>query len=221
MSTRKKSKSKNNITNAEINKFVSQSLRKKAINKAVNSQLIPTSMATPLNHRVEHATPLTFDLLELGNDVIQEAIPVRGNHRYTTFKSLPKGKKGNKRQYKNVMFAPESLSLPIDSASFQNYTIRGAPTADIRTNNIMMMTPFTQRLSLAISIIQNDINTHKERKSELLLHKKPKSVLREIDRKLEILNDKLYDLSHINLQQPITKKMNKQINHILFIYGFT
>ena len=185
MSTRKKNKSKNNITNVEINKFVSQSLRKKAIDKAVNSQLIPTSMATPL----------TFDLLELGNDVIQEAIPVRGNHTYRTFKSLPKDKKGNKRQYKNVMFAPESLTLPIDSASFQNYTIRGAPTANIRTNNIMMMTPFTQKLSLAISIIQNDINTHKERKSELLLHKKPKSVLREIDKKLKILNDKLYDLS--------------------------
>ena len=152
------------------------------------------------------ATPLTFDLLELGNDVIQEAIPVRGNHRYTTFKSLPKGKKGNKRQYKNVMFAPESLSLPIDSASFQNYTIRGAPTADIRTNNIMMMTPFTQRLSLAISIIQNDIDTHKEIKSKIVLNKTNMSVLREINRKLEILNDKLYDLSHINLQQPITKK---------------
>lgn len=52
MSTRKKSKSKNNITNAEINKFVSQSMRKKAIDKAVNSQLIPSSMATPLNHHV-------------------------------------------------------------------------------------------------------------------------------------------------------------------------
>jgi hypothetical protein len=172
-------------------------------------------MATPLNHRVERATPLTFDLLNLGNDVIQEAMPIRGNHKHTTFKSLSKGIKGNKRQYKNVMFASKSLTLPIDSASFQNYTIRGAPTADIRTNNIMMMTPFTQRLSLAISIIQNDIDTHNVIKSELLLHKKPKSLLRGIDRKLEILNDKLYDLSHINLQQPITKKMNKQINHIL------
>ena len=220
MSTRKKSKSKNNNYNKEINKFVSQSIRKKAIEKATNSQLIPSVIATPLSHHVERATPLTFDLLNLGNDVIQEAIPVRGNHRYTTFKSLPKDKKG-KRQYKNVMFAPESLTLPIDSASFQNYTIKGAPTADIRTTNIMMMTPFTQRISLAISIIQNDINTHKERKSELLLHKKPKSVLREIDRKLEILNDKLYDLSHINLQQPITKKMNKKIDSILFMYGFT
>lgn len=119
------------------------------------------------------------------------------------------------------MFASKSLTLPIDSASFQNYTIRGAPTADIRTHNIMMMTPFTQRLSLAISIIQNDIDTHNVIKSELLLHKKPKSLLRGIDRKLEILNDKLYDLSHINLQKPITKKMNNQINHILFIYGFT
>jgi hypothetical protein len=220
MSTRKKSKSKNNNYNKEINKFVSQSIRKKAIEKAANSQLIPSSIATPLNHRVESATPLRFELLNLGNDVIQEAMPIRGNHRYTTVKSLPKDKKG-KRQYKNVMFAPESLTLPIDSASFQNYTIKGAPTADIRTHNIMMMTPFTQRLSLAISIIQNDIYTHNVIKSELLLHKNPKSVLRKIDRKLEILNDELYDLLHINLQQPITKRMNKQIDSILFMYGFT
>ena len=229
MSTRKKSKSKNNITNADINKFVSQSIRKRAINKAVNSQLIPTSMATPLSHRVERATPLTFGLLELGNDVIQEAIPVRGNHRYTTFKSLSKGKKGNKRQYKNVMFAPESLTLPIDSASFQNYTIRGAPTADIRINNIMMMTPFTQRLSLAISIIENDIDRHNLAISIIendidthnVVNNHNIRVLLDKYRKVEILNDKLYDLLHINLQQPITKKMNKQINHILFIYGFT
>ena len=74
MSTRKKNKSKNSITNAEINNFVSQSLGKKAIGKAVNSQLIPSSIITPLNHHVEHASPLTFDLLKLGNDVIQDAI---------------------------------------------------------------------------------------------------------------------------------------------------
>jgi len=221
MSTRKKSKSKNIITNAEINKFVSQSLLKRAIDKAVNSQLIPSSMATPLNHHVERATPLTFDLLHLGNDVIEEAVPIRGNHSYTTFNSLPKGIKGNKRQYKNVMFASKSLTLPIDSASFQNYTIRGAPTADIRTHNIMMMTPFTQRLNLAISIIQNDIDTHNVIKSKIVVNKTNMSLLREINRKLEILNDKLYDLIHINLQKPITKKMNKKINHILFIYGFT
>jgi len=221
MSTRKKSKSKNIITNAEINKFVSQSLLKRAIDKAVNSQLIPSSMATPLNHHVERATPLTFDLLHLGNDVIEEAVPIRGNHSYTTFNSLPKGIKGNKRQYKNVMFASKSLTLPIDSASFQNYTIRGAPTADIRTHNIMMMTPFTQRLNLAISIIQNDIDTHNVIKSKIVVNKTNMSLLREIDRKLKILNDKLSNLLDINLQKPITIKMNKQINHILFIYGFT
>ena len=47
------------------------------------------------------------------------------------------------------------------------------------------------------------------------------NLIRSLTTDNAILNDKLYDLLHINLQQPITKKMNNQINHILFIYGFT
>jgi len=84
------------------------------------------------------------------------------------------------------------------------------------------MEPIKQKLILAISILKKEMGRLIEIRSNLKLSIKSDMALRRnITIDIDDIRDNLESLLSINLEKPITKKMNKKINDILFIYGFT